>query len=94
MTAERKRGYTDSECHTLDRDNYLALKNSCGNMKDHATWYEMYSMNFNHTHWALMQNYNTSICFQSFIKEAPKNYEAHAAISVPTLVFMFAYLTI
>lgn len=94
MTAERKRGYTDSECHTLDRDDYLALKDSCGNMKDRATWYEMYSINFNHTYWALMQDYNTSICFQSFIKQAPKNYDSHAVTLFPTVIFILSYTII
>lgn len=78
MTAHRKRGYVDSVCHTLDRDDYLALKDSCGNMKDHITWYNMYLSDFTHKYWAHMQNETISTCFQNFVAYSPINYKAAA----------------
>lgn len=55
ITNLRRRGYIDSVCHTLDRDNYMALRDSCGNMKDEETWFNMYTENFLHEHWPYMQ---------------------------------------
>ena len=85
MTNLRRRGYIDSVWHTLDRDNYLALKDSCGNLKDHATWYEMYYQNFRLLYWPYMQVSAVSSCFQSFIAFSPTNYE-NSAMNVYSLV--------
>ena len=42
MADKRKRAYLDYKWHTLDRNNYLVYKDTCGNMKDFSTWYTMY----------------------------------------------------
>jgi hypothetical protein len=49
--AAKKTVYTNSQCHTLDRDNLLAQKDSCGvGLKDER-WKLAAESIFNVTHW-------------------------------------------
>lgn len=86
MTNLRRRGYVDSVCHTLDRDDYLALMDSWGNMKDHSTWYTMYYENFKHEYWPYMQVSSVSTCFEKLITYSPIYYVNSAMSRVCALL--------
>jgi hypothetical protein len=68
-----------NECHTNDRFNIRAHRDSCGIGKSH-TWDHVVKSLFDVNHWAYVQNPRISSCVKSFFSDSYEIMSLNAAI--------------
>ena len=58
----KKSVYENSECHTLDRDDFRAQKDSCGIGEEDEQWELAIQRQFNVTNWPYIQDIGVYSC--------------------------------
>lgn len=69
----------DSQCHTLDRNNLRAQRDSCG-LNDADKLDKAVELLFNINHWPLVQGTSSTSCIKSLFGDSLQNQQKMMAI--------------
>ena len=75
--------FSQSQCHTLDRGDYRALREDCCLANDNE-WEEAADWNFKLQNWPYINAENSAVqeCFYDMDKNSPKNLKKDGASSL------------
>ena len=72
--------YSQSTCHSLDREDLDAQRDTCGFGDTTPDWELAANLNFNVTHWPYIQSTSTYNCVRKFFIDSVTNMSVSGSV--------------